>query len=585
MRLLMIVFFIIISGICINGFGYKVTGTITDHLKKPVSGVVVKLLKANICDTTDPSGKFTIEFPLNDIIKKKRDNNQFVIQIKRNYFKINLHSDEKVKIRSFNLAGQQLQSIFNGVLKAGEHQLDLASNLLHNLNVIEYQIGDRVYIIKCVNGVLDVKNALQKTESSDNRYYVNFAGVPAKDEPMDMLEVTHPSYTMHKYLLNPFEDSVVTFTIVAVNGNWITEFNQKYIDQTMFATPLNNGSYFVNGWIHSTEGDYDNSFFLVDSKGVVITKNFYGTADNDLGIFFEQQQDGTIRVFGDIMYRTDIQMSSLFSMNLSSNGDSLSKQIFINTNRIEGACGFTTRDQGYVIAGSRCFNDAKNRNNSVPHVIKINKDGTTAWEKEYIWPHYYSCIDDGIEMSDENIIITGDSYNDSNRTYTVWVAKIDRNGNMVKSVVFDNKNRTYVLKISETNDKKLFLLSKEEKNDTSYRYVARISADCKLEWDTLINCTSKDIKCMTRLNGGTFLFAYSKALTNGLDGEPIKEGIGLIQMKTDGTLVKESELYRYIGHPQAIATGKDGSIIIASEVDYTLTKQQFYLVNLKNEFE
>jgi hypothetical protein len=188
-------------------------------------------------------------------------------------------------------------------------------------------------------------------------------------------------------------------------------------------------------------------------------------------------------------------------------------------------------------------------------------------------------------MSDENIIIAGDSYNDSTRTYTVWVAKIDRNGKMVNSVIFDNKNRTYVLKISETNDKKLFLLSKEVKSDTSYRYIARISADCKLEWDTLINCSSKDIKCMTRLNSGTFLLAYSKMLTNGRDGEPVKEGIGLIQMKTDGTLVRESELYRYIGHPQAIATGKDGSIMIASEVDYTLTKQQFYLVNLKNEFE
>jgi hypothetical protein len=585
MRLLIIGFFIIISGICINGFEYKVTGTITDHLKKPVNGAVVKLLKANICDTTDAGGKFTIEFPLNDIIKTKGKDDKHTMQINRNSVKINLHSDKIVKIRSFNLAGQQLKSIFTGILKTGVHQFTLAPTLLHNLNIIECQIGDRVYIIKCINGILDVKNTLLKTESSDNRLYVKSAGVPAKDEPMDMLEVTHPLYTTHKYLLNPFKDSVVNFTIVAVNGNWITEFNQKYIDQTMFATSLKNGSYFVNGWIHSTEGDYDNSCFLVDSKGVVITKNFYGTVDNELGSFLEQQQDGTIRVFGDIMYRTDAQMSSLYSMNLSSNGDSLSKQIFSNKERINGACGFITRDQGYVIAGSRCFIDEKNRNNSVPHVIKINKDGTTTWEKEYVWPHYYSCIDDGIEMSDENIIIAGDSYNDSTRTYTVWVAKIDRNGKMVNSVIFDNKNRTYVLKISETNDKKLFLLSKEVKSDTSYRYIARISADCKLEWDTLINCSSKDIKCMTRLNSGTFLLAYSKMLTNGRDGEPVKEGIGLIQMKTDGTLVRESELYRYIGHPQAIATGKDGSIMIASEVDYTLTKQQFYLVNLKNEFE
>ena len=563
----------------------QISGTITDPAQKPVSGAVVKLVGANSSDTTDENGNFKITSAAIGISPVAPRVLPAPFAIHGTTLSLNLPVDETAKIELFSINGRLVQPVYSGRLNAGETRLPLRLFSSSSLCILRCRIGGNVYTCKVSagpvrSGTLPVNTARGLAEPQKNA-----AATVNPDSSMDMLEIRHPSYTSQKYLLNPYRDSVVEIAIYSVNANWITELDSMYIDQEVFATGLDNGNYMAIGQNHSAAGDYDLCFFTIDPQGSILTRQVCGSADNDLGMTFSLQKDNTVRVFGDLWYRDDASEFALFTMRVSPSGDSLDSRTFSSADTVFGGHGAVTADGGYVIAGHRSYIDEHRGNYYVPRVTRVLADGSVAWTKDYGWPYYFSCNSTIVACADGCFALAGYAYDDTTFTYSIWLLKMDANGAVLNSSIIKNKERPYVHQLFETTEGQLFLLGVHEIDNKDYTCLVRFASDCSPEWDTTLLDSTRRVWCMTPLKDGSFLMAYNKTLKAGSSVIPEEEAIGLLQMKTDGTVVKEVGPIPHFGHPRSIAVGKDNSILISSASGYTFMQQKFFIINIANEFE
>ncbi|MBN1759582.1 MAG: carboxypeptidase regulatory-like domain-containing protein [Chitinispirillaceae bacterium] len=563
----------------------RISGTVTDYSLAPVQGAVVKLAGADTRDTTDENGNFMLAADITGTSRTIVKEHLSPLTIRQSHVAFDLPAPAAVKLDLFTTGGRLLQSICDRTLQAGAHRFSLNRRTAESIRILRGRIGGNTFTCKVNAGA-----SFQFVTAAPEHGAVRRPGVmktaAAVDtaSAMDMLEIRHPEFTPQKYLLNPYEDSVVAVSIYAIDANWITELDSMYIDQEVFAAGLDNGNYMAMGQIHSPAGDYDLCFFTLDPTGSVLAENIYGCGENDLGRDFIIQSDNTVRMFGDMWYTRESSGFNLWTMTVSASGDSLSSRIFVDDEEIQGGHGALTSDGGYVIAGQRNFLDTARGNCSVPRVTRIAPDGSVVWTKEYEWPFYYSYNSCIVALSDGGFVLAGYAYDDTLRDYSIWLLKTDENGDMVSNTILRNRQRPWARQLFETDDNRLFLLGREEIDNIQYSTVARFSADCSLEWDTTILDGTVMIQCMTPLDDGSFLMAYNKSVTDNKYGFPDGEAIGIMQMNTDGTVVKEIEPIYHFGHPRSIALGKDNSILISSESGYTFFQQKFFILNIPNAF-
>jgi hypothetical protein len=574
------------SAIAVVAATDQISGIITDYDQIPVKGAVVKLASASIVDTTDENGTFRIKLPSTGIkhaFVSAPEAIPFTIQ--NNNVIVKLLTAQTVNIELLSTNGRLVQHIFSGHLNAGSSNFTFKELYSSSLFILRCRVGKQEFTCKISAGSVHFGTSVFQTSQHPTLPENTRNAAISSDSGMDMLEIRHPSFTVQKYLFNPCRDSVIKVAICSIEANWITELDSMYIDQDIFATGLSNGNYMAMGQIHSIRGDYDLSFFTLDPTGTVLTKNVYGSIENDLGFELFQQKNNNLRLFGDMWYTATKSDCDLFTMSVSPEGDSIDSKIFIDTNEVMGGHGAITLDGGYVIAGHRDYIEEHRGSVYIPQVTRIASDGTVLWTKEYPWPYYFSCNSDIIALSGGEFVLTGDSYDDTTSDYSIWLMKIDANGTMINKTLLKNKRRPWARQICETNDKKLFLLGKNEINDSEFTWIARFSGNCALEWDTTLHDYTKSFSCMTQLKNGSFLIAYNKILKGSAFGIPEKEAIGLLQMKTDGTVIKDIGPIPHFGHPRSISIGKDNSILVSSEYGYTFLQQKFFLINLTNLFE
>ena len=134
----------------------------------------------------------------------------------------------------------------------------------------------------------------------------------------------------------------------------------------------------------------------------------------------------------------------------------------------------------------------------------------------------------------------------------------------------------------ETADNKLFVIGHVTRSDKEYPYIARVSHDCELEWDTVITDTTdvRRISCMTSLPDSTLLLACIASPQRSPTAPFEWERLKLVNITSSGKVLHERVIAEECGHPESISIGKDGSIIITTALGYTVNQQRYYVVNV-----
>jgi hypothetical protein len=559
-----------------------ITGVITDASNKPVKGAIVRLEKANISDITGDDGTFSIKYAATSVRKENRISSSFNISLNNQRLYVKLKSPEAAKIDLFDIRGRFAGTLFNGMMNEGINRINVSLQLASKTYILHCRIGNDIanYKIDAGSDKITVISRSSSGTANSPRNILSAAATLQNTSDVEMVEVTHNSFTTQKVLINPLVDQSVLVSLSKSKANWIVELEKLYADQTVYADGLQMGGYMVLGSTHSTAGDYDIGIVNLDQFGSVVSKKVYGGSDNDLAFEFSSHTDGDVRLFGSIWYRDDANKNDLMTMHLAQNGDSISTVVAKTDDNIVYGRGTVTPDGGSIITGYKIKTDSTtHRTHYSAVIVRFNALDNVMWKKEFD-NHQYNYANDIITLKNGGFIFMGSCVESVDSDIKIWLLKLDENGNVLKESVLTGTKDAFASQIIETDDNKLFLLGRTQYREMDRSYLARLSSDCTVEWDSVVVDSTRKINCMTKIADGSIVLACSKLPDRKSSFEFEFEGINLINITTDGTLIRELNISENHGHAESISLGKDKSFIIATAQGYTLDEQKFFVLNV-----
>lgn len=219
----------------------------------------------------------------------------------------------------------------------------------------------------------------------------------------------------------------------------------------------------------------------------------------------------------------------------------------------------TTSDGGFIVAG---YNSTFGQGDSDALVIKLNSDGTVAWQNMY----GSSTLDDEalsiIETSDGGFFVVGNTGTISN---DVWVAKLNADGSVAWERDFTTISHETANAAVELSDGSLVVVGTTDIGGTSANFqglVIKLDANGGLIWQNTYGGSSSE-------------FAHSVSATNDggfvVSGETLSFGAGsydvwVIRLNGDGTTVWQNS---YGGsnseYGRSIAATSDGGFVFTGE--------------------
>lgn len=559
-----------------------ITGIITDASNKPVKGAMVRLEKANVSDITGDDGAFSIRYSTTHVRKANRINSNFNISLNNQKLFVNLQSPQPAKIDIFDVQGRFAGTLFNGRMNEGINSIKVLPNLASKTYILQCRIGNSSanYTIAAGSDKVTVSSMNHAANTNAARTNLTATATAENTSDVEMVEITHNSFTTQKVLINPLVDTTVSVSLSKATANWIVELEKLYADQNIFADGLHSGGYMVLGSTHSTAGDYDIGIVNLDKNGSVVSKKVYGSRDNDLAFEFSSHTGGDVRLFGSIWYRDDSNKNDLMTMHLAQTGDSINTVVAKTDDNIVYGRGTVTTDGGSIITGYKIKTDSiTHRSHYSAVIIRFNSLDAVMWKKEYDY-HQYNFANDIISLKNGGFIFMGSCVDSIDNDSKIWLLKLDDNGNVLKELVLTDTKDAFADQIIETDDNKLFLLGRTQHRDMDRSYLARLSSECALEWDSVVNDSTMKINCMTKIDDGSIVLACSRLPDRNSEFDYEFEGINLINIKTDGTLIREQNISENYGHAESISFCKDSSLIISSALGYTLGQQKFFILNV-----
>lgn len=189
-------------------------------------------------------------------------------------------------------------------------------------------------------------------------------------------------------------------------------------------------------------GSFDVYLIRTDNNGnMQWSKTYGGTLDDD-GNFIQQTSDGGFIITG-ATTSFGAGNHDVYLIKTNVNGDLLWTKTFGGTGDDYGFCVRQTFDGGYLVAG--------NHSTGGVFLIKTNANGDTLWTKNFVGsgpPH----INVGYSLqqtTDNGFIIAGISYGNG---VDAFLLKIDMDGNIQWSKIFNGSSNDYALSVQQTDD-------------------------------------------------------------------------------------------------------------------------------------
>ncbi len=224
------------------------------------------------------------------------------------------------------------------------------------------------------------------------------------------------------------------------------------------------------------------------------------------------------------------------------------------------SCGIQqTADGGYIVAGSTYSFGA---GQSDCWVLKLNSDGTVAWQKAYGGASYdkATCIR---QTADGGYIFTGLSQSFVADTWMLWVMKLDSDGSVTWEKRYDNTLYNSLTCISPTADGGYIVATTSSAGGGQDDFqVIKLNSDGTVTWQKAYGGTNDDMaRCIQQTADGGYIVAGSM-----YRGVPALDDIWILKLNSDGTIAWQ----KYYGGNNAdsaayiLQTGDGGYIVAAN---------------------
>jgi uncharacterized delta-60 repeat protein/uncharacterized repeat protein (TIGR02543 family) len=209
---------------------------------------------------------------------------------------------------------------------------------------------------------------------------------------------------------------------------WAKSYGGTNQDQAYSIQQTSDGGYIVAGRTSSFGAGYDNFWVLkLDSDGAVSWQKRYGGAGNDYATSIQQTSDGGYIVAG-FTASFGASGDDFFVLKLNSDGTVAWQKRYGGTADDVANSIFQTSDGGYIVAGETMSFGAGYYDF---WVLKLNSDGTVLWQKTYggaSLDHPYSIQQTG----DGGYIVAGETRSfGAGNFYDFWVLKLNGDGTIL----------------------------------------------------------------------------------------------------------------------------------------------------------
>jgi uncharacterized delta-60 repeat protein len=245
------------------------------------------------------------------------------------------------------------------------------------------------------------------------------------------------------------------------------------------------GGYIVCGYSYSTDipgvtnnGGSDYYIIKLNSDGSVAWQDMYGGSDDDYARTIQETADGGYIVCGDswsedIPDVTNHDWADSYIIKLNSDGSVAWQEMYGGGHRDMARSIRETADGGYIVCGYSYSTDIPGVTNNGEYdyyIIKLNSDGFVAWQKMYGGSGSDSAQSIQ-ETSDGGYIVGGysSSTNIPDNTHKggndYYIIKLDSDGSVAWQKMYGGSGDDYAWSIQETADGGYIVCGRSESTD------------------------------------------------------------------------------------------------------------------------
>jgi uncharacterized delta-60 repeat protein len=208
-------------------------------------------------------------------------------------------------------------------------------------------------------------------------------------------------------------------------AEWAETYGGTGDDVAHSIRQTSDGGYIVAGETESFGAGYEDFWVLkLNSDGTIAWQKTYGMNNWDVPHSIQQTLDGGYIVAGGVG-PLGANIDDVWVLKLNSDGTVAWQKSYGGTGEDIAHSIHQTSDGGYIVAGKTRIVTGAGHDES--RIIKLNSDGTVAWQKSYYggtWDYFYSIQ----QTSDGGYIVAGETHSNSMGSTGVWVLKLNSDG-------------------------------------------------------------------------------------------------------------------------------------------------------------
>jgi uncharacterized delta-60 repeat protein len=327
------------------------------------------------------------------------------------------------------------------------------------------------------------------------------------------------------------------FETLAPASKWAITYGGDHLDEAFFVQQTSDGGYVVIGSTYSFDTSRRELWTLkLNADGSVAWEKAYGESEEDVGCSIQQTSDGGFIVAG---YTASFgsSLQDIWVLKLNYDGTIAWQKIYGEEDRSELAYSIQqTSDGGFIVAGDSCWDPfAPDPVNAL--LLKLNSDGTVAWQKTYGgggWDTAQSVQ----QTSDGGYVVAGysDSFGAGEFLWDYWVLKLTSDGAVEWQKTYDEGSNDQANSVQQTSDGGYVVAGGRKGTDGDWdALVLKLNSDGTITWQKTYGGNQNDSAVSTHQtsDGGYLMGGYTRSFGAG-DWD-----YWLLKLNADGAIIWE----------------------------------------------
>ena len=310
---------------------------------------------------------------------------------------------------------------------------------------------------------------------------------------------------------------------------WAKTYGGTGQDYAYSIQQTSDGGYIVAGMGDTFDFDKDLWVLKLNSDGTVAWQKAY-RGDDISASFIQQTSDGGYIVLG-VIFNDATRKKYFLVLKLNSDGTVAWQQKAYGETGYEYANSIQqTSDGGYIMAGIGIDFD---RIDSDFLVLKLNSDGRIAWQKTYGGTKSDSASSIQ-QTSDEGYIVVGNTYSFGTGSGDFWILKLNSYGTVAWQKTYGGTSYDYASSIQQTSDEGYIVVGNTYSFGTGSGdfWILKLNSDGTVAWQKTYGGTSYDFanSIHQTSDGGYIVAGYTYSFGAGFCD------FWVLKLLSDGTI-------------------------------------------------